>query len=93
MGKAYLICSILNALGFRKTVLIKKRKDTINKKNPCPISLAVTGLSIILIRIIDTIITLVTILKLSLIGSKKCRPAPAVLREMPGAKSEYFIGV
>ena len=37
--------------------------------------------------------TFVTILKLSLIGSKKCRPAPAVLREMPGAKSEYFIGV
>lgn len=36
---------------------------------------------------------IVTILKLSLIGSKKCRPAPAVLREMPGAKSEYFIGV
>ena len=36
---------------------------------------------------------LVTVLRLSLMSLKKCRPASAVLREMPGAKSEYFIGV
>lgn len=35
----------------------------------------------------------VTVLRLSLMSLKKCRPASAVLREMPGAKSEYFIGV
>ena len=35
----------------------------------------------------------VTLLRLSLMSLKKCRPASAVLREMPGAKSEYFIGV
>lgn len=39
------------------------------------------------------ILPLVTVLSLSLMSLKKCRPASAVLREMPGAKSKYFIGV
>ena len=35
----------------------------------------------------------VTVLRLSLKGSKKCRPTPAILRKMSGAKTENFIGV